>query len=209
MINKICDFLTQRIKKATPEMTEEKAEEINYGLQLIIGELPKFFILLLIAYILNIWKLALLSFICILPYRAVSGGFHLHTHLGCLLCTTLIYFGNVCISQHIVFQYDITKCLVILITFIFGVIMIKLYAPADTENVPILRKKERRKKQILSYIILTINLLIAIVLKDNVISNLLVFGTLIQTVTITRFAYKLTKNQYGYEIYKEEQALSN
>ena len=38
-------------------------------------------------------------------------------------------------------------------------IMIKLYAPADTENVPILRKKDRKKKKILSYIFLTIGLI--------------------------------------------------
>ena len=36
--------------------------------------------------------------------------------------------------------------------------MIKLYAPADTENVPILRKKERKQKKMVSYIILTVKI---------------------------------------------------
>lgn len=79
--------------------------------------------------------------------------------------------------------------------------MIKLYAPADTEAVPILRKKERRIKKLLSYITMTLNLLIAFFIKNQVISNLLIFGTLIQTITITRFIYKLTNNKYGYEEY--------
>ena len=76
--------------------------------------------------------------------------------------------------------------------------MIKLYAPADTKDVPILRKKERRIKQILSYIIMTLTLFAGIIIKNNTISNLLIIGTLLQTITITKFMYKLTKNEYGY-----------
>ena len=75
-------------------------------------------------------------------------------------------------------------------------------APADTENVPILRKKDRKKKQILSYIILTISLSLSLIIKDHIISNMIIFGMLIQTITITRFAYKITKNKYGYELYE-------
>ena len=37
------------------------------------------------------------------------------------------------------------KYIVIAGIWIFGMIMIKLYAPADTEAVPILAKKDRRK----------------------------------------------------------------
>ena len=85
--------------------------------------------------------------------------------------------------------------------------MIKLYAPADTESVPILRKKERKIKQILSYIIMTIMLVISVIIKNTVVSNILLFGTFLQTITITRFMYKITKNQYGYlEYIKQNEA---
>ena len=79
--------------------------------------------------------------------------------------------------------------------------MIKLYAPADTESVPILRKKDRKKKQILSYITFTLGLICAIFIKDNTISNILILGNLIQTITITKVVYRLTNSKYGYEIY--------
>ena len=79
--------------------------------------------------------------------------------------------------------------------------MVKLYAPADTENVPILRKQERRQKQIASYIILTIEFIIAIFISNTTIVGIIIFGDLIQTLTITRLAYKLTDNKYGHEIY--------
>ena len=82
-------------------------------------------------------------------------------------------------------------------------IMIKKYAPADTENVPILRKEERKQKKILSYISFTIGLIVSMFIKSNTISNILILGNLIQSFMITPLAYILTKNKYGYEIYGE------
>ena len=87
-------------------------------------------------------------------------------------------------------------------------IMIKLYAPADTENLPILRKKERKAKKILSYISMTATLIIAAFVKDSVISNIMILGTLFQTILITRFVYKITNNKYGHEVYEQENLLN-
>lgn len=200
MIDKICLFLTNKIQKKMPEIDDERTQVINYGLQILIGEIPKIFIILLISWILGIFKLTLITFILIMPYRSVSGGFHLHTHIGCIIATTLTYCGTAFVSQYIVLN-DIVKFILILLIWIFSMAMIKLYAPADTEEVPILETKVRRKKQLASYIIATISLIAAIFIKDNVISNILIIGTLLQTLFITKVMYKLTNNKYGYEVY--------
>ena len=133
-----------------------------------------------------------------MPYRTVSGGTHLHTHIGCIIATSIFYIGNAFISKILVWNLEIIKYAVVLAIWVFSMWMIKLYAPADTKDVPILRKKERRIKQILSYIIMTLTLFAGIIIKNNTISNLLIIGTLLQTITITKFMYKLTKNEYGY-----------
>ena len=39
-----------------PEVDDERAEVINYGLQNIIGEIPKIFLLLIIAFLLQMLK---------------------------------------------------------------------------------------------------------------------------------------------------------
>lgn len=200
MIDKICLFLTNKIQKKMPEIDEERTQVINYGLQILIGEIPKIFIVLLISWILGIFKLTLITFILIMPYRSTSGGFHLHTHIGCIVATTLTYCGTAFVSQYIVLN-DIVKYILILLIWIFSMAMIKLYAPADTEEVPILETKVRRKKQLASYIIATISLIAAIFIRDNVISNILIIGTLLQTLSITKVMYKLTNNKYGYEVY--------
>lgn len=200
MIDKICMFLTNKIRKEMPEIDDERAEVINYGLQNIIGEIPKIFITLGIAYLLGIFKLTLITFLVIMPYRSFSGGFHLKTHLGCIICTTIFYCGIAFASKYIVLEQTI-KYILIFLVWVFGMFMVKLYAPADTENVPILRKKDRRKKQILSYIALSVGLIVASFVPINELANILIFGNLVQTLFITKFVYKITNNKYGYEVY--------
>lgn len=205
MIDKFCEYLTQKIRKQMPEIDDERTEAILYGIQLIIGEIPKIFLMFALGIILGLWWQTLLAFFLILPYKACSGGFHLKTHLGCFICTNIVYCGNALISTIFNFPSEMYKYITAIAIWIFGVIMVSIYAPADTENLPILTKKERKIKKILSYIFLTINMIVAIFIKNNIIANILIFGTIIQTISITRIAYNITKNKYGYETYLKEQ----
>ena len=200
MIDKFCQYLTNKIRKEMPEVDDERAEVIMYGLQVIIGELPKGIIILVIAYLLGIFKFALISMLIIAPYRCVSGGFHVKTHIGCIINTFMLYGGTAILAKYIVLQ-GISKYIIASVIWIFCMIMLKLYAPADTENVPILRKQERRQKQLQSYIILTIEFIIALIINNPFITSVIIFGDLIQTLTITRLAYNLTNNKYGHEVY--------
>ena len=122
------------------------------------------------------------------------------THIGCIVYTLLLYSGSALLGKYIVLVGS-TKYIVSAIIWFFCMIMVKLYAPADTENVPILQKKERRQKQIFSYIILTVEFIIAVVINESIISGIIIFGDLVQTLTITRLAYKITNNKYGHEVY--------
>ena len=194
MIDKICSFLTNKIRKEMPEIDDERAEIIMYGLQNLIGEFPKGIIILLIAYFLGIFELTLLSVILIAPYRCFSGGVHMKTHIGCIIYTLMLYSGSALIGKYIVLS-GVTKYLIAFGIWMFCMIMIKLYAPADTENVPILRKKERRQKQVISYIILTVGFITALTINNSIVTGIIIFGYFIQTLTITRLAYNITDNK--------------
>ena len=201
MIDKICMFLTNKMRKEMPDIDDERAEVINYGLQIILGEIPKIFIMLGIAYLLGVFKLSLITFLIILPYRTFSGGFHLKTHLGCIICTSLMYTGPAFLAKYVNLD-GVIKIITIMLLWTFAMIMITLYAPADTENVPILRKSERTQKRVLSYITLTIALIAAALIDNQIISNIIIIGYLFQTCSITRLAYKITRNKYGHEVYE-------
>ena len=200
MIDKICAFLTRKIREEMPDIDDEKAEVINYGLQNLIGEIPKTFIMLFVAYILGIFEWSLFTFVALFIYKGASGGVHLKTHIGCLNFTCAFYCIIPFISKYIVMS-QIVKYIVVGLVWIFGIIMIKLYAPADTESVPILQEKIRKKKRIVSYISFSIALLVAAIVQNNMISNILILANLFQTITITKFVYKITNNKYGYEVY--------
>ena len=208
MIDKFCEYLTNKIRKKMPDVDDERAEVIMYGIQLIVGELPKILFMFIIAAFLHIFFETLLAFILILPYKKVSGGVHLKTHIGCFIMTNLVYCGTAILSIRIDLPFNI-KIALIIFNILSGIIMITKYAPADTVDMPILRKKERKIKKILSYVFLIINMITAMLVPNNTISNIFIFGTLIQTLLITRFVFILAKNKYGYEEYLKEQTQEN
>ncbi len=203
MIDKMCQNIVKQMQKQMPEIDDEKAEIILYGIQLLLGEVPKMIILFALGFVLGIGWYTLIAFIAIMPYRAASGGFHLKSHLGCILGTSAFYYGNVYLSKFILLS-SIQKYSLIIGALILGIIMVHLYAPADTESVPIISKNERRKKKILSYITLIVTLIVATIIQDNIISNIFIFGVIIQSMMISKIAYKITKNEYGYEVYQKQ-----
>ena len=133
MIDKFCQYLTNRLRTAMPDVDDERAEVIMYGLQVIVGEVPKVFIIFAIAFLLGIFKYAIISMLIIAPYRCVSGGFHVKTHIGCIINTFLLYGGTAILAKYIVLQ-GISKYIIAFVVWLFCMIMLKLYAPADTEN---------------------------------------------------------------------------
>ena len=203
MIEKICDIILKKMKKEMPDITEEKEEVIEYGLKLIIGEIPKMILLFGVSFLLGFGWYMVFAYIAIMPYRTVSGGFHLHTHIGCIIGSVVFYYGTIIISKFPVVD-NLLRYILIGLSLVFGMLMISMYAPADTENVPIISKKERKIKKILSYIILSITLIVAVFIKDSMLSNILIVGTIIQSLFISRIAYKITNNKYGHEVYKEQ-----
>ena len=203
MIEKICEFILNKMKKEMPDITKEKEEVIFYGLQLIIGEIPKMFILFGISFLLGFGWYMVFTYIAIIPYRAVSGGFHLHTHIGCILGSAVFYYGVVLISKFLVLD-NLQKYILIGLSLVFGLLMVSMYAPADTENLPIISKKERKTKKILSYIMLILTLAISVIVENSILSNILIIGTIVQSISISKTAYKLTNNKYGYEEYKKQ-----
>ena len=203
MIEKICSFILSKMRKKMPEITDEQGEVILYGLQLLVGEAPKMILLFGISFILGFGLEMVFAYFAIMPYRAVSGGFHLHTHLGCIIGSAIFYYGDVLISKFLVLD-SVEKYILVALSLIFGILMVSMYAPADTENVPIISKKERKTKKILSYITLILTLVVALIIPNQVYSNILIIGTIIQSMSITRIAYKLTNNKYGHEEFAKQ-----
>ena len=204
MIDRFCDWITDKIKGKMPEIDEEKEMVINFGVRLIFGELPKILVLFILGFLLQIRWYTLLLYLLLAPYRSFTGGFHLKTHWGCMITSIILYIIPIMIAKYMPTLQNHVIYIVAGLIGILSVTFIAKYAPADTENIPILSKKERKVKKIKSYISLAILLTVIIFIPDKIVSGMLLYGIFLQNLTLTPIAYKLTKNKYSYEVYTEE-----
>ncbi|MBR1803009.1 MAG: accessory gene regulator B family protein [Clostridia bacterium] len=204
MIDKFCDFISAKIKNSVENLDEERELVIDFGVRLIFGELPKIILLFIIGFLLGIGWYTLLMFLLLAPYRSFTGGFHLKTHWGCMITTTLLYIGPIALAKITPMSLPYVKYGIATLIGIMSIVLITKYAPADTENIPILSKKERKNKKIKAYIALVVLLTISLLAPDKIITYMLFYGMFLQNLTITPIAYQLTNSKHGYEVYTEE-----
>lgn len=204
MIDKFCDFITAKIKNNMEDLDEERELVIDFGVRLIFGELPKILLLFMIGFLLGIGWYTLFFFFLLAPYRSFTGGFHLKTHLGCIITTNLLYLGPIALAKITPTIPQIAYYTMVGLLAIFSVVLIDKYAPADTENVPILSKKQRKKDKIKAYIALTILLLLALAVPNHTIQYMLLYGIFFQNLTVTPLAYAITHCKHSYEVYGQQ-----
>ena len=195
MIENLCSKITNSLRKKI-SMSDERAEVINFGLLVLIGEVPKIILILLFAWYFKILKL--ITFVAISVYRTQGGGFHLESHIGCLLFSLLVFCGTGFLAKAIVTTNLYLLYALYSFIFVLNMLVISKYAPADTDKVPIINMQRRRKKKILSYIAVILIYTFALFISTSqVVSNICVLTTLIQSLGMTPVAYKISKCEYG------------
>ena len=191
MIDKFCDLITEKIKSKVTDIDEERELIINFGVRLIFGELPKILILFIIGFLLSMGWQTLLLFFLIAPYRSFTGGIHLKTHLGCMITTSILYLLPIILSKYILISDKIILYILAGLITIFSIIIIAKYAPADTENMPILSKKEIKSKKIKAYISLVVLLSIIIFNPYKQFSYMIIYAMFLQNLTVLPISYKI------------------
>ena len=70
-------------------------------------------------------------------------------------------------------------------------------SPADTKKRPIVSPKRRLTYKLISTILAIIFVILSVIIKNNFISNCLVFGLILQNVLISPLTYKIFKQPYN------------
>lgn len=186
------------IKDTNNNIDEIKLEEIIYGIEALYLSITKLSIILLISIIFHIFKEVILFILFFNIIRFTGFGVHAKKSWECLLYSSLIFIGIPLISKYIIIPNYIKLLLYFPINILF-----LLYAPADTEKRPIISIKRRKIYKFITILISVIYIYLSIVIKNNFISNILLFSLITEIILINPLTYKLLRVSYNnYKKYK-------
>ena len=194
IINKCMELVTTYNK----DLSQRDIDKIKYGLEGLYLTITKLIFIIIVSIILGIWKETLLLIIIFNGIRLTAFGVHAKRSIDCLISSTLFFilFPIICIKLTI-------PLIVKIILFIPLTVLIGIFAPADTEKRPLINKKKRKIYKTLSIIISIIYMTIAIVIKDNTLSNCFIFAIVIQIIIMLPITYKLFGVSYNnYKTYE-------
>ena len=188
IINKCMELVTTYNK----DLSQRDIDKIKYGLEGLYLTITKLIFIIIVSIILGIWKETLLLILIFNGIRLTAFGVHAKRSIDCLISSTLFFilFPIICIKLTI-------PLIVKIILFIPLTVLIGILAPADTEKRPIINKKKRKIYKILSIIISIIYMTIAIVIKDNTLSNCFIFAIVIQIIIMLPITYKIFGVSYN------------
>lgn len=194
IINKCMELVTTYNK----DLSQKDIDKIKYGLEGLYLTITKLIFIIIISIILGIWKETLLLILIFNGIRLTAFGVHAKRSIDCLISSTLFFilFPIMCIKLSI-------PLIVKVILFIPLTVLIGIFAPADTEKRPLINKKKRKIYKMLSIMISIIYMTIAIVIKDNTLSNCFIFAIVIQIIIMLPITYKIFGVSYNnYKTYE-------
>jgi len=194
IINKCMELVTTYNK----DLSQRDIDKIKYGLEGLYLTITKLIFIIIVSIILGIWKETLLLILIFNGIRLTAFGVHAKKSIDCLISSTLFFilFPILCIKLTI-------PLIVKVILFIPLTVLIGIFAPTDTEKRPLINKKKRKIYKILSIIISIIYMTIAIVIKNNILSNCFIFAIVIQIIIMLPITYRIFGVSYNnYKTYE-------
>ncbi|QGU00888.1 hypothetical protein SYNTR_2294 [Candidatus Syntrophocurvum alkaliphilum] len=153
MLSKISHKIANQISHELNE-NDEKIEIYAYGLELLIGSILQLIILFLLAWIFSLFHQTLVAIIAFASIRILCGGIHMSSYLRCLSCGLLIilFFAKISTMQYSVYTF----VLLILITFVLGIVSIIKWIPSYTEQKQHINNSNAKKIKSISLFMLLV-----------------------------------------------------
>lgn len=187
IVNALMNFVV-----ANRDLDEVKKEELRFGFSSIYITYSKLVIITLVSLILGIFKEYLIFLLLYNFIRTFSFGLHATKSWMCWISSTIIFL----VIPYIATLITIPQIIKVIVGS-YLVIRFSMNAPADTKKRPIINKKRRLFFKYVSTILAFIYILISLVIKDNFISNILFLTTLVQSIVISPYTYKLFNLQFN------------
>lgn len=199
LMEKVADIVTNKINYYLHKEGLE-LKKMKLGMEILLINISKFVIIFTIAAILNLLKEAVFMSAIFACIRRNAFGIHARNSFICTLTSVGMFVFGSYISYYLKFNnYEVFS--------IFTIVNILLYkyAPADTENHPLIGvtlRKQRKKDAVITGLILMI---IALLVPSSLIKTLMSLAVIFAIMLILPITYKLMKRGYkNYEKYERE-----
>lgn len=196
MIEKMSNYILDNFLYKNEKVEGDEREIMLFGITRIIEDVPKYTIIFLIAYFCNILHYVGIVLAITILYKSFVGGVHARTNIGCLISSIIYFLAPVFLAKYI----NINIYLFSAIALIVSLFVIWKIAPADTEEIPILKKEKRKKLKLIGlvslFVILAFNIL---EIQDRYIQNIILLTILYIDISTTKPVYKLYRCKYSYE----------
>lgn len=179
--------------------SDEEVENIRYSLEGLYLTFTKLIIIFLLGIILGIIKEVIILIILFNIIRFTGFGFHAKTSLQCLITSTILFIG----LPYLILYIRPNKNIMLIIGCL-SLIILSIYAPADTVKRPLPNKRKRKIRKISTVLIATTFITISYFTKNNTISYLLIISLVIESIMVSPIIYKIFKQPYkNYLYYKK------
>lgn len=192
MKDKFLIFAMKCIKEYHPNYDDIKLAELKYNLEGFYLSFTKLIIIIALSLIFGIFKEMLIMLIVFNVLRSTGFGLHATKSWICLLSSSIVFLCFPLLAKIISIPF-----IVKIILGISSILLIYIYAPADTEKRPLIKKEKRNKCKFITTIKCIILVIISLIVQNDIISNLIIFGIWNEIFMIIPLTYKIFRLSYN------------
>lgn len=179
---------------------EEELEVIQYGIEVFLINLFKSFLLIGVASILGVAKPLIIMFFSFGCVRIFASGVHAPSTFICTLLNFACFLGGTYLCLYVLMDSMIRVAF-----FISSFVLLAKYAPADSEERPLVSRKLRHKLKLQSILTALVLLFAMLIVNNEIYKNLITCGVLLEAIMTTPVIYYvLGKGYRNYEKINEQ-----
>lgn len=200
MVEKISNYLLDNFLYKGEKVEGDQREIMLFGITRIVEDTPKYLFVLLVSVFTHVLPQIGTVLLITILYKVLVGGAHARTNIECFIFTNLYFFIPVIVGKFANVSTIYVYIISVLI-LIYSLYTIYKHVPADTEEVPILKKEKRKKYKLYAVISIIFIYAFTIVLsRYNVEYTKIIFATVFLINFFTsKIMYRLLRCKHSFE----------
>lgn len=199
LMERVADIITNKINYSLHKEGLE-LQKMKLGIEILLINISKFIIIFTTAATFNLLKEAIFMSVIFASIRRNAFGIHAKNSFMCTLVSLSMFVFGSYISYYLKFNnYEVFSIFTIVNTLLYK------YAPADTENHPLIGanlREKRKKEAVITGVVL---MLIALLIPNSLVKTLMSLAVIFAVILILPVTYRLMKRGYrNYEKYESE-----